>query len=219
MKKERVIIIGDVHGCFKELQALLKKCDFQSKRDRLIFVGDLINKGPFSLKVLDFVIEGNFECTLGNHEWGFLRSLEDKRYFKNGNKALAEEMGKDLGHYATWMKELPLYIEDEDFIVIHGGIEPGVSLKNQRAEVSTRIRTWDGVGTDLNNPDNPSWFELYKLEKLVIFGHWAAKGLIKRANAIGLDTGCVWGGELSALILPQREVQSVEALKEYKSPL
>lgn len=217
MKKERVIVVGDVHGCFEELQELLKKCNFQSKTDRLIFVGDLINKGPYSLKVLDFVIEGGFECILGNHELGFLRSLEDKKYFKNGNKARAEEMGEDLGHYVTWMKELPLYIEDEEFVVIHAGIEPGVSLHKQRAEVCTRIRTWDGLGLDLNNPNDPPWYEFYKEERLVIFGHWAAKGLIKRENAIGLDTGCVWGGELSALILPQREVLSVKAQKEYLS--
>lgn len=213
----RKILIGDVHGCFEELILLLEKIKF-TEEDELIFLGDIINKGPYSLKVLEFVKDNGHPCILGNHEMGFLRAIDDDKYMKGGFLKIREELGSRLDEYVQWMRELPLYIEDEDYIAIHGGLEPGVSLGQQSAAIATRIRTWDGSGQDMNNSSNPAWYELYKGKKLVVFGHWAARGLIVRDNAIGLDTGCVWGRELSALILPERKVVSVPAQKIYQDP-
>lgn len=216
---KRQIIIGDVHGCFEELKELLDKVKFNSSEDELIFLGDLINKGPDSVKVLEFVKKGNHRSILGNHELGFLKAQEGGKYRSGGNLKLIEQLGTHLDEYVQWMKELPLYIEEESFIAIHGGLEPDVELEKQRPEIATRIRYWDGVGEDMNNDSHSPWFEYYKGEKLVIFGHWAALGLVVRENVIGLDTGCVWGGDLSALILPAGEIVSVSAKRMYKDPL
>ncbi len=213
---KRQIIIGDVHGCFEELMQLLEKIKFDVSSDELIFLGDLINKGPFSVKVLEFVKEGGHKSILGNHELGFLRALNQAEYMTGGFLKLAQELRGQISEYQKWLEQLPLYIEEDHFIAIHGGLEPNVALNKQTAKIATRIRTWDGKGDDLNNPDNPAWYEFYKKDKLVVFGHWAANGLVLRENAIGLDTGCVWGGELSCLILPERKVESVKAKSVYR---
>lgn len=212
----RTIFIGDVHGCYKELKHLLDEISFDEKEDRLIFVGDLINKGPHSLKVLDFVVRNDYECVLGNHEWGFLKALDEPKYRRKRFELLYEEMGKKRESYIQWMRELPLYIEDEKFICIHGGLEPGVPLEKQQAQIATRIRTWGGDPNDMDNPKDPPWYEFYEGTKPVIFGHWAMKGLVLKDNVIGIDTGCVWGGRLTAFILEENEIVQVPALKKYK---
>lgn len=217
MTSERVILIGDVHGCFDELIALLDKVHFNDKSDRLIFLGDIINKGPKSVEVINFVMSGGHECVRGNHEQGFLNALNSDSDVKlsGGFKQLALALGKDLSTVAKWMDGLPYYIEEEDFIALHAGLAPDIALEQQSSATLTTIRTWDGVGKDLNNEEDPPWFEFYKSKKLVVFGHWAKKGLVERDNSIGLDTGCVWGGQLSALLLPQRKVISIDAFKTY----
>ena len=214
----RTIFIGDVHGCYKELKILLKEVSFEKEKDRLIFVGDLINKGPASIEVLDYVITNKFECILGNHEWGFLKALENKVYRRKRFETLYEEMGKKRDTYIEWMKNLPLFIEDKHFICIHGGLEPNIPLNKQRPEIATRIRTWGGDEEDMDNPADPPWYEFYHGEKPVIFGHWAMKGSVLRENAIGIDTGCVWGGRLTAFILEENEIVQVPALKQYRAP-
>lgn len=214
----RTIIIGDVHGCFVELMELLEKAKFDQSEDKLIFLGDLINKGPDSVKVLKFVKEGGHSSIVGNHELGLLRAASNETYMVRGFLKLKEELGAEFDDYISWIKTFPLYIETDNFICIHGGLEPEVSIEKQRAEMATRIRTWDGTGDDLKDESNPPWYDFYKGEKIIVYGHWAAQGLIVRENTIGLDTGCVWGGDLSALILPDGEILSVSAKKMYKDP-
>ncbi len=216
--KKRVIIIGDVHGCLKELTALLKKTKFDAQKDRLIFLGDLINKGPDSVGVVRFVREGGFECIIGNHELGFLKSLDDPRYFNSGFKEFYNDLGSEREEVIKWLKGLPLYIEDDNFICIHGGLKPGVSLDKQRVDIATRIRTWTASSETINIEGATPWYDHYDGDKLVVYGHWAAQGLMIRDNTIGLDTGCVWGGKLTALILPEREIIQIEALKQYVEP-
>lgn len=213
---ERTIFIGDVHGCFEELQLLLEKVEFNKKKDRLIFLGDLINKGPFSREVVAFVRGGGHECILGNHELGFLRSLKDPSYFKRGFKKFYESMeAREREEVIEWIENLPLYIEEKDFICIHGGLEPDVPLAEQNPRVATRIRTWGGDVKELNNPDNPPWHKFYEGEKPIIYGHWAMQGLWQTKNTFGMDSGCVWGNHLSALIWPVKEIVQVKALKQY----
>jgi diadenosine tetraphosphatase ApaH/serine/threonine PP2A family protein phosphatase len=213
--KKRTILIGDIHGCFDELMALLKKINFNKEQDRLILLGDIINKGPKSVEVIFFAKENNIECIKGNHEQGFLDALNGLRSLTGGFKKLATELGPRLNLVKDWLESLPFYIEEKDFIAVHAGLAPRVALKNQSPDILTRIRTWDGAGVSLNSEEDPAWFELYKNKKLVVFGHWASMGLVNRENCIGLDTGCVWGGELSALVLPNKEVISVAAYETY----
>lgn len=213
----RDIIIGDIHGCYDELQLLLKEVSF-AQNDNLYFVGDMINKGPKSNKVLDFAIKNNVKCILGNHEVGFLKSIKEGK-FKNSFQTLREQLQDNFDQYVSFIEGLPLFLIDpqNNFIVVHAGLSPQnyFNPENESEKVITKIRTWDGKGEDLNNENDPAWYEFYKEDRLIVFGHWAKKGLIERANVIGLDTGCVYGRKLTALVLPDRKLVQVNALKTY----
>ena len=100
-------------------------------------------------------------------------------------------------------------------MLVHAGLVPGLHPDQTAPWDLVTIRTWDGEGEDLKNPDNPPWFDFYEGDDLVVFGHWAALGGISRSNVIGLDTGCVYGGELSCLILPERKFVRVSAERQY----
>ena len=130
---------------------------------------------------------------------------------------LIKEMGKKRDFWAGWLEALPLYIEDKDFIVVHAGKVPNLALKDSPPEWLANIRNWDGDGSDLNRPGDPAWYEFYHQKKLIVFGHWAVRGLVERSNAIGLDSGCVYGKKLSALVLPGREIVQVSAHKAYRT--
>lgn len=215
METRRTLIVGDVHGCFDELMELLESVNYSKEKDRLIFVGDLINKGPRSLDVLRWVKANGAEVLLGNHELGFINYVKNPTPKYKAFKALSKEMGKETSDWVSWMEGLPLYIEEENFIVVHGGIVPGMSLAETPAHLITRIRSWDGKGEDMYNSDDPPWYDFYKGEKLVVYGHWAGQGLNLQEKTIGIDTGCCWGKKLSLLHLETREVFQVSAHEAY----
>lgn len=215
MKKQRTIIIGDVHGCLAELENLLKKVDYRPQKDQLIFVGDLINKGPHSLEVLQKVLNLQAEVIMGNHEFGFLQHLKDGSYPLKEFFHLKEQMGKHLKFWKNWLTQRPVYIEKEHFLVVHAGLAPNQHPAQTSPRILMNIRTWDGTGENLNNPKDPAWFDLHKPSKLVVFGHWAKQGLVLKKNIIGLDTGCVYGNKLSALLLPEQTIYQVPAQKIY----
>ena len=215
-KYHRTIIVGDIHGCFDEFQQLLKKVDWDETEDRLILVGDIVNKGYKSTEMLEWVFtHPNVVCLLGNHEYALLEFLE--RPFKNDCfETIRKNFSLELKHLLRWIKGLPLFYEDEDLIVVHAGIQPGKALEKQDRRTITTIRTWDGVGADLKNPENPAWFDFYYGPKTIVFGHWASLGLYKRENLVGLDSGCVYGNQLSAYIHPLGEIVQVQARKTYR---
>ncbi len=215
MAKKRTLIVGDVHGCFNELMELLEMVNYSKKEDRLIFLGDLINKGPASIEVLEWVKKEGSEVILGNHELGFLDYLEDSEEKKKKFELLISQMKGKENEWAEWFKTFPLYIEEEDFIAVHGGIVPGKKLEDSPAELLTRIRTWNLGKEGLGKKDHPGWYEFYHDKKLVIYGHWADEGLNVKETTIGIDTGCAWGGELSLIHLETKEVHQVKAKSAY----
>lgn len=215
MTTKRTLIVGDVHGCFTELEELLKKANYNSKEDRLIFLGDLINKGPLSMEVLEWVKNEGCEVILGNHELGFIDYLEDQEEKKPAFDLLISQMKGTENEWAEWFKTFPLYIEEDDFILVHGGVVPGMTLEESPAHLITRIRTWNLGKEGLGKKDHPGWYEFYHGEKLVVYGHWASEGLNIKAKTIGIDSGCCWGGQLSLLHLETKEVIQVDAKTQY----
>ncbi len=212
----RTIVIGDVHGCYRELLQLLRAAEVRPGRDRILFVGDIINKGPDSRKVWDVMRRVNGESILGNHELSMLAVLEgDSHSHAKYRHDLEIDFGKELRGFVEGVRRWPLWIETEDLLLVHAGLQPGLSPDETDPWVLATIRTWDGVGEDLLDPHNPPWFSYYDGLKLVVFGHWAALGGVTRENVVGLDTGCVYGGMLSALILPERRFVRVRARKAY----
>lgn len=214
MRLPRTLIVGDVHGCLDELKELLVKLQYEAS-DRLIFVGDLIHKGPYSKEVLEFVVQLNAECIVGNHELRFIKSCRKPESDNPETLRFKSQLGVDLDKWLKWMEALPAFIDDDEFLLVHAGVVPHQAPQNSSVKDLANIRTWDGVGNNLQVESNPPWFEFYKQSKLVVFGHWAKLGLLERENAIGLDSGCVYGKQLSALILPERKIVQVNAKKSY----
>lgn len=214
--EKRTLIIGDVHGCYKELKKLLKKVDAKPDEDRIIFIGDLINKGPDSRKVWELFREMKATCIMGNHEYSFLHLAQGKihkhsKYFDG----LRKNFGSKFDEFVADVSQFPLWLEDKNLMLVHGGLVPGLHPEQTNPWHLVSIRTWDGEGADLKKESNPPWFDLYDGDDVVVFGHWAALGGIDRPKVIGLDTGCVYGGSLSCLILPERKIVRVSAQKKY----
>lgn len=204
----RTIVLGDVHGCFEELLDLLKAVEFRPG-DRLVSVGDLVSKGPDSRAVIEWAMKTpGLECVLGNHE------LRLRRHWRAGTrsteKAHDAETYRQLGErYEDAMRFIdrwPLTVSGPGFLVVHAGFDPGEGLQWQSASRLTGIRRLD---------DGRPWYEAYRERELVVFGHWAKRRPVVRPNAVGLDTGCVYGGSLTALILPERLLLSVPARRAY----
>jgi len=215
---KRTLIIGDVHGCAKELKALLKKVSADPDRDRILFIGDLINKGPDSYGVWRQFREMKGVSVMGNHELSLLQLTRGK-YHKHGKyyDRLHKEFGRYFDEFVADVSHFPLWYEYHDLMLVHAGLVPGLHPDQTDPWHLVTIRTWDGEGHDLKNPDNPPWFDLYEGDDLVVFGHWAALGGLDRPKTIGIDTGCVYGGKLSCLILPERRLVTVPAQKAYAS--
>ena len=209
-KAKKTLIVGDTHGCFYEFKALLKKAKYQKESARLILLGDMINRGPDSLKMLEWARANGAEAIRGNHEQAFIDGLEGQRPLSQSLQKLKKDMGQDLNFWLKWLKRLPFYIKTEDFIAVHGGLVPGQRIEDSDPHLLMNIRTWDGKGQDIKNPNHPAWHSLYKRDTLVVYGHWAEQGLKIKPNSIGLDTGCVYGGELSGLLLPERRIVQVK---------
>jgi diadenosine tetraphosphatase ApaH/serine/threonine PP2A family protein phosphatase len=190
--RRRTLIVGDIHGCFLELQNLLHQADFNPFTDRLISVGDVVGKGPKQKECLDFFLEHQFEMILGNHEKYIISQI----YQKNNHR---------FSDYLHYLETLPLFIEEKDFLIVHAGLLPGKKPQEMNSQLITTLRVWKGK----------PWYDQYHGKKLTIFGHWSAKGLVIKNNCIGLDTGCVYGGQLTALSLPDKKIFQVPALKQY----
>ena len=213
---EPTLIVGDVHGCAAEFAALLKAAAFGHGM-RLISVGDLINKGPDSLGALELARRNGARVVLGNHERGFLKYLDRGGTDHADFEAVRAQLGSDLDEWVAWMRALPLYLEEEDLMVVHAGLAPGRHPAETHPKILTTIRTWDSEGTILEREGDPPWFDLYHDEKLVVFGHWARLGVMVRPNAICLDSGCVYGGALTGLLLPERRLVQIGAGRVYRA--
>jgi bis(5'-nucleosyl)-tetraphosphatase (symmetrical) len=212
--ERRRVFIGDVHGCLDELVAMEKEIGLTS-RDEIVLVGDLINKGPDSLGVLDWVDRMGASCLQGNHEAKFLQIMGKDR------SELSEKEHRFLGQFGGFHEEAaarienwPLWLEWPDLVAVHAGLEPGCAqLESMRKKCLLTIRTWDGAGTDLDRPDDPAWYDCVQWPVPVVFGHWAMRGLVDRPDVKGLDTGCVYGGKLTAWSPDEARFWQVQALR------
>ena len=206
------LIVGDIHGCFFEFLKLLEKAGYNTEKHRLILLGDLINRGPYSFEVLQWARERDIEILTGNHERGFLMALKKGLPLNPVFRDLKDRMGKNLKDWTDWMSHWPYFIENKDFIAVHGGLVPGEQPSDSDPYLLANIRTWDGKG--IGGENDMAWYEFYTGQKLVVYGHWAKQGLKIRHNTIGLDSGCVYGNTLSALLLPERKIIQSDAQKK-----
>jgi diadenosine tetraphosphatase ApaH/serine/threonine PP2A family protein phosphatase len=238
----RTFVIGDVHGCFDELMTLLDKIQYNEGVDRLIFAGDLVDRGPASGKVVRWVREahvrtnGMTTSVLGNHDDAHFRYFKhtvkkrDNPNYRIPMKPFTTD--KLLAHNAMtdedleFLGTLPMFVhlETQDWVVVHAGLEPGKALEDQDSGKLTHIRFLNPVNRktvsldkNLIPPDGSIyWTEAYDMPHNVVYGHnvhdtnsprvvMASSG----AQLVGLDTGCVFGGTLTAFRVPDTREEQV----------
>lgn len=215
MAQKDWLIVGDVHGCCGELDALLAKADFRPEQTELVFVGDLINKGPDSEGVLERAVAYRAKMVLGNHETNFLAQARTGRFRPGSMSEVAAQMGPRLGTWVDYLERQPFWLERPELLVVHAGLHPTLPLAQTPPRILTRIRTWGEDGLFMDREQDPPWYDFYQGQITVVYGHWARAGLVVRERTIGLDSGCVYGFQLSALRWPQRELIQVDAFETY----
>jgi diadenosine tetraphosphatase ApaH/serine/threonine PP2A family protein phosphatase len=209
----RTIVIGDIHGCFDELNDLLGLVELRTD-DRVIAVGDLITKGERNREVLDlFIKDGRFSSVVGNHDRALRQYWrgEPVRLTKQ-QKAAASQLESGREQYSAYLSSLPFTINLGSHLVVHAGVRPGVPVRRQMASDLTEMRT---MGANPSRRKGVPWYQVYRGRRIVLFGHWPAKAPRIALRAIGLDTGCVYGGSLTAYIIESKEFVSVAARRSY----
>ena len=251
----KIYAVGDIQGCAPSLKALVKKIP---KKSNMIFLGDLVNRGPDSLGALrqlkSLQESGRAECILGNHDLHLLAIDAGLRNTKGLDTVDAILKAPDRKELINWIRKRPMALTNGKVLAVHAGVLPQWDLQQtiecaQEVEKALRSKSYKDFLANMygNTPDKwsnslkgyerlrlitnaltrmrfctPSgqmefeskeglengpkgyipWFNVPKrktTDTLVYFGHWSTLGLLRRSNVIGLDTGCVWGGKLTAL--------------------
>ncbi len=214
----RLIAIGDIHGCHLEFAELLDRIE-PTKDDRIVILGDLVNRGPDSCRVLDLARGVKAIALLGNHELRLLkyRRTGDTKYAKEHD---LDTFGKLRAQDWAYLEAMPLTFEERELntVFVHGGFHPGEPWQRQQAEVVTRIQVVgrDGrPGKRSAMPDAPLWADLWSGPPFVVYGHTPRPEIYKLKWSAGIDTACVMGGYLTAYILPERNFIQVKARRSY----
>ena len=259
--------IGDLQGCSGQLNLLLDRIDAEASQARLVFVGDLVNRGPDSLGCLRKVraMGNQARVVLGNHDLHLLAVASGVR--PPGRSDTLSELlaANDCNELLDWLRQQPLALVADDHLIVHAGVLPQWTTEQTlelAEEVSAVLRGPDWMnflakmygnepvrwrddlrGTDRlrcivnaltrlrfcttqgemefdtkEGPGQPPsgylpWFDVPERQTRdipIVFGHWSTLGLTIKPNVIGLDTGCVWGGKLSALRLSDRKLLQVD---------
>lgn len=210
----RTIVVGDIHGCYNELVAMIMSLEeggkYNKDKDKLVFLGDYIDRGKDSRLVIEYIRglqenNNNVIALMGNHEDMLLNYWKgiDDNWTYNGH---IQTLDSYTGYYEQfesdieWMRTLPLYHEDEHFIYVHAGIDPYKSMDNQRKNTLLWVR-------------ENFIYNAKEYSKKVIFGHTPTanlngdwKPVYTFTNNVDIDTGCVYGGALSALIIEDDKI-------------
>lgn len=203
----RSIFIGDVHGCARELERLLDTLQWSSS-DRVYFVGDLVARGPKSTGVLRIFRRIGAQGVLGNHEDRLLEARAARKSGRPGpHLSPSHEQLMTRLSEKDWalLEALPLSLEvpDHAVLVVHAGVVPGVPLERQQRRDLLKMRALEPDGSATSSWRERSWAADYTGPPHVIFGHNALSGLQLHPHATGLDSSCVYGGALTALVLPE----------------
>jgi hypothetical protein len=214
----RTVIVGDVHGCLDELLALVARCG-DPRGTRYVMVGDLVAKGPDSKGVVAWARAAHIDAVLGNHDAAVLRvgDPDVDPPPKAHHVAVAETLSDDE---LAWLAARPLWLALDagtraPHLVVHGGLVPDVPLDEQERKHLLNLRSIADDGTPSKKIEGTPWGALWKGPPHVVYGHDAVRGLQRHRWATGLDTGCVYGGALTALVLPEGELVSVSAKRAY----
>ncbi len=265
--------IGDLQGCFKQLQHLIELIGFTPSRDKLWFVGDIVNRGPDSLDLLRFLsqFENSVTIVLGNHDLHLLLVAEEIAPQRGGDTLQAILKAPDRAQLLYWLRHQKMLHTEDEYVLVHAGLLPSwptllalelaqeveVALQSNRyvdllrhlygnqpdqwhddlksydrlrliVNALTRLRVCTKAGKMDFSYKGPletvpggyfPWFDVpgrRSQKSTIIFGHWSAIRLQHRPNLIALDTGCLWGGELTAIRLEDRKIFQVPCVQSVK---
>lgn len=262
-----IYAVGDIQGCYHELEQMLKLVEFDNNKDQLWLVGDLVNRGSGSLAVLRLIKSmGDAAITvLGNHDLHLLAvaaGVAELHHSDTLDEILAAPDRAELLH---WLRHQRMLHVQDNFVLLHAGLLPGWNVQQAKQlahEVEQSLRgedyvtflekmygntpdQWDDTLTGYKRlrvitnsltrmrictaqgvmqfkfkgevGDVPEgylpWFDVphrASADSTVVFGHWSALGLIVRPKVIALDTGCLWGGNLTVIRLQDRKLFQVK---------
>jgi serine/threonine protein phosphatase 1 len=204
---KRIFAIGDIHGCFDKLRDLMEKIPIDWANDRLVFIGDYIDRGANTIEVVDYLVDlqaskPDIVFLKGNHEdmlLSYLAGQDRMTYLYNGGQQTLDSYLNRTGtpekfpipeHHLRFFKSLRLHYETEDHIFVHAGLRIGIPLARQNPQDLLWIRE--------KFIDNPN-----ACGKRVVFGHTPFENPRVEPNKIGIDTGAVYGNLLTCLQLPE----------------
>lgn len=230
-------IVGDIQGCARELEALLKAIDFDAQRDELWAAGDLINRGPDTLAALRLWRDVGGRGVIGNHEiyalcvragrWPRKQDTLDALFAAPDGEQLLESLRAlpALAHLPTrpgrpdvWLVHAGLHPAWTDLPALSRELESGPHdddwLLSERVSFATRVRccTEQGERTRFDKlpehcpPPYRAWDSFYTGDALIVHGHWAWRGHYRGERSIGLDSGCVYGGPLTAYCVEEDRI-------------
>ena len=214
----RTIAIGDVHGCADEFEELLTALELEPE-DRAIQLGDLVNRGPDSHRAIELAREYKVESIIGNHELRFLTYKEtgNKDLLKDYDPETVGQLTKSDWKYLSNMKKF-IFDSQLDTVLVHGGFLPDEPWQTQPLELITSIQVIDSRGQPTKRsdaPDAPSWAMSWGGEPFVVYGHTPRPNVLDLPGSMGIDTGCVYGGHLTAYIIEDQTLVQVRAHKTY----
>jgi len=207
----KLIIYGDIHGCYDEFISLRNQINPQ-KDDIEVCVGDIITKGKDSIKTLDFIIEHNIKSVLGNHEDKIIRYLNHQKSNKKNPIVLDEDEQNIVNNlsikHIEFLQNLPLFLQFGNITVVHGGLQNKMNLNNlgkRDKQKILRMRYLDKdenyLALDKEDKDSIFWADIYNGNQgFIVYGnHWSQE-VRENKHALGIDTGCVYGNKLSAVV-------------------
>lgn len=272
-------VIGDLQGCFDELQSLLTQINYQPKQDHLWFVGDIVNRGPKSLECLRFVKKlhekGRAQIVLGNHDFHLLAAYSGLEKFQSKSDTLQPILkADDVTALINWLRTQPLMVNHPvfDAVMVHAGIPPQWTIHQAQSyakevEVHLQSDEWQTfVSQHLFGAEPDAWCESltgwpriryivnafarmrycdnegkleFKLKSApdsttgpfqpwfvhsnrknktheIFFGHWSTLGAIDAYSIHATDTGCLWGGKLTAYCMETKQRHTLECKQNCK---
>ena len=198
----RTVIVGDVHGCRAELEALLAAVAFGAG-DRLVMVGDLVARGPDPAGTIDLLTSIGARAVRGNHEDRVLR-WRRRRHRPLGPAHRAVVAALQERHWA-YLEATPLWLDlpEHGVRVVHAGVVPGVPIDRQDARTLMYVRCLGPSGKPLEERGDALWGARYAGPPHVVFGHNAMPEPQIHPHATGIDTGVVYGNRLTAMVLAE----------------
>ncbi|MEI6756983.1 MAG: serine/threonine protein phosphatase [Chlorobium sp.] len=217
-ESRRIIAIGDIHGCLMSLKKLIDKIN-PEPGEQFVFSGDLIDRGPSSKGVIDYLVDLSLSCSchflMGNHELlllEYLETLDPVRWLENGGRATLDSYnspdGLDMAEeHIAFFRNCHYFIETEHHFFTHGGLDPGLTIKDNLRLYSPKefCRLRMHMHPALLETQNYPW------QKTLVCAHTPVPEPIMLEKLIAIDTGCIYKdnpmlGRLTAVILPERRI-------------